>query len=294
MPVADLRRSDIAAVVKRAERQRRSKDVHGRPKVVGGTIAARHVRTVMVSVLVEAVQRDLVDRNVARDVPVPGTRKGDAAHRPTPFRHFGLRDDEGLRNLLTSVDSYGGEPTSIAATKLLLFLFTRPSELRCARWDELTVGADGQPLLVIPRERMKSRREQHEVPLSRQAVAIIEGLRPLTGDTPYLFPNRRDRGRPMGSSTLQRVLERLGVDVTPHGFRHTASTRLHELGFDSLAIEAALAHSDSNRIRARYNMSTFEATRRRMMQAWADCLDNLKAGRKPAGNVIPLRAGGAE
>jgi integrase len=142
---------------------------------------------------------------------------------------------------------------------------------------------------------MKSRRGPHEVALSRQALAIIESLRPLTGDSPHLFPNRRDRIRPMGTSTLQRVLENLGVDVSPHGFRHTASTRLHEMGFDTLAIEAALAHSDSNRIRARYNRSTFEATRRRMMQAWADWLDALKAGREPgASNVIALRAATAE
>jgi hypothetical protein len=127
MPVSEVRRSDVAAVVKRAERQRRSTDAHGRPKVVGGTISARHVRTVIVSVLGEAMQRDLVDRNVARDVPVPGTRKGDAAHRSTPYRHFGLRDDDALRDLMVRVDTYGGDPTSIAATKLLMLLFTRPA-----------------------------------------------------------------------------------------------------------------------------------------------------------------------
>lgn len=293
--VTDIRRADVIALVKRMERQRKGVDGRGRPVRVGGTVAARRVRMIVQAVLGEALQQDLVDHNVAADVPVPGARKGDAAHRPTPIRHFGLADDCKLRDFLLALDAYGGEPATIAAIRLQVLLFVRPTELRLARWDEIGVGVDGGPVLTIARERMKMRREPHVVPLARQALETIEGLRPLTGDSPYLFPHRSDRTRPIGSSTVLRALQALGSDASPHGFRHTASTRLHELGFDSLAIEAALAHRDRNAIRARYNMSGFETARRRMMQAWADWLDDLKAGRKPAAsNVIPLRAASAE
>ena len=121
-------------------------------------------------------------------------------------------------------------------------------------------------------------REQHIVPLSRQALAIFQELHALTGDKRYVFPGARTNGRPMSENTVNAALRRLGYsrdEMTGHGFRSMASTLLNEQGWHRDAIERQLAHAERNAVRAAYNYAEHLPERRKMMQAWADYLDAL-------------------
>ncbi len=135
-------------------------------------------------------------------------------------------------------------------------------------------------------------REPHIVPLSRQAVEILRELQPLTGSGQFVFPSIRTSirtgQRPMSENTINGALRRLGYandEMTGHGFRAMASTCLNEQGWHPDVIELQLAHAERNKVRAAYNRATRLAERRKMMQAWADQLDTLRAGAE----VIPFR-----
>jgi integrase len=124
-------------------------------------------------------------------------------------------------------------------------------------------------------------REQHVVPLARQVAELLNELQPLTGDGPLLFPALRSSQRPISDNTLNAALRRMGYtsdQVVAHGFRSTASTLLNEQGWHPDLIELQLAHAERNKVRAAYNRAERLAERRKMMQAWADYLDGLKAG----------------
>jgi integrase len=129
---------------------------------------------------------------------------------------------------------------------------------------------------------------QHIVPLSTQAVAILEEIQPLTCTGQYIFPSSRGDGRPMSDGTVRTALKTLGYDsdvMSAHGFRTTASTLLNEQGWSPDAIERQLCHMPKDQVRAAYNRAQYLEERRRMMQSWADYLDGLKAG----ADVIPFR-----
>ena len=131
-------------------------------------------------------------------------------------------------------------------------------------------------------------REQHIVPLSSQAIAILRDLQAMTGRSNYVFPGARTNGWPMSENTVNAGLRRLGYtrdDMTGHGFRSMASTILNEQGWHRDAIERQLAHAERNSVRAAYNYAEHLPERRRMMHAWADYLDKLKAGAE----VIPIK-----
>jgi integrase len=186
--------------------------------------------------------------------------------------------------LLRAIDGYVGQRVVAAALKLLPLVFTRPGELRGVEWSEIDLD---RAEWRIPAERMKMRRE-HLVPLSTQAVSILRELHPITGGGRYVFPGLLSPAKPISDNTLNAALRRLGYttdDVTAHGFRTTASTLLNEQGWHPDLIELQLAHMEQNESRAAYNRSLRIEERRRMMQAWADYLDGLRAG----ANVVPLR-----
>ncbi len=128
----------------------------------------------------------------------------------------------------------------------------------------------------------------HIVPLSKQAIAILEAIKPLTSHGQYVFPSSRGNGRPMSDNTIRTALQTLGYDgdvMTAHGFRTTASTLLNEQGWSPDAIERQLAHAPRDHVRAAYNRAQYLDERRRMMQAWADYLDALKQ----RAEIIPFR-----
>jgi len=118
------------------------------------------------------------------------------------------------------------------------------------------------------------------VPLSRQAIAVLRDLQPLTGQVRYVFPSLRTGQRPMSNNTVLAALRRMGYakeEMSGHGFRSMASTLLNEQGWNRDAIERQLAHAEGNSVRAAYNYAEFLPERRKMMQAWADYLDRLAA-----------------
>jgi integrase len=135
--------------------------------------------------------------------------------------------------------------------------------------------------------------EQHLVPLSKQALALLRELQPLTGRGPYLFPSIRSWTRPMSDNTLNAALRRLGYtseEMTGHGFRSLASTCLNEQGYHPDLIELQLAHAERNKVRAAYNKAQRLPERRKMMQAWSDYLDQLRHAAANS-NVVPILAG---
>jgi len=179
--------------------------------------------------------------------------------------------------LLRAIDGFDGYPTTKLALKLAPLVFVRPGELRGAEWSEIDLdGAEWR----IPGARMKMG-EQHIVPLSRQAVAILRELQPLSRGSRYVFPSLLTRDRPMSNNTINTALRRLGYtgdEQTGHGFRSIASTLLNEQGFSPDVIELQLAHAERNKVRAAYNKAQRIPERRRMMQAWSDYLDGLRIG----------------
>ena len=198
-----------------------------------------------------------------------------------------LQSDAEIGGLLRAIDAYHGTPTVRAALRLLPLLFCRPGELRMACWAEVDIDAS---IWEIPADRMKMRRP-HMVPLSVQATVILKDLAELTRHSrdDLLFPSVRHRSRPMSENTLNAAIRSMGYDKsqqTSHGFRHIASTKLHDLGWDSMAIERQLAHKDPNEMRRKYNKAIYWDKRVSMMQAWADYLDSLRSG---SGSIIPIR-----
>ena len=199
--------------------------------------------------------------------------------------HASVTDPKDVASLLRTIETYQGSFVTMSALRLAPMLFVRPGELRHAEWSEIDLD---KAEWRIPATKMKMR-EQHIVPLSRQAVAILGELHPLTGAGRYVFPSVRTSARPMSENTVNAALRRLGYakdEMTGHGFRSMASTLLNEMGWNRDAIERQLAHAERNSIRAAYNFAEFLPERRRMMQAWADHLDVLKAGAK----VTPINA----
>lgn len=177
--------------------------------------------------------------------------------------------------LLRAIDGYDGRLVTKFALRLAPLVFVRPGELRHATWDEFDLV---QREWRIPAGRMKAR-QPHIVPLSRQALALLRELQPLTGDNGFLFPGERAIDRPMSDNTLNAALRRLGYgkdQMTAHGFRAMASTLLNELGWSGDAIERQLAHGERKGSRAVYNYAQYLPERETMMQAWGNYLDHLR------------------
>ncbi|WP_447897132.1 tyrosine-type recombinase/integrase [Stenotrophomonas sepilia] len=195
-------------------------------------------------------------------------------------RHYAsITDPSKIGELLRAIDGYTGQLTTLCALRFAPLVFARPGELRKAEWSEIDFDA-GQ--WCIPAEKMKMG-VAHIVPLSKQALAVLRELHPVTSKSRYIFPSVRSLRDPMSENTVNAALRRLGYgtdDMTGHGFRSMASTLLHEMGWTSDAIERQLAHAERNPIKAAYNRAEHLPERRRMMQAWADYLDKLKTGAK--------------
>lgn len=190
-----------------------------------------------------------------------------------------ITDPLKMGELLRAIDGYSGSFVVRCAMKLAPLVFVRPGELRKAEWAEFDLDA---AVWRIPAGKMKMR-EEHIVSLPVQAVATLRELHPLTGRGQYLFPGERSASRPMSENTVNAALRRMGFDkdtMTGHGFRAMASTRLNEMGWTPDVIERQLAHAERNKVRAAYNRAQYLDERTRMMQAWADYLDGLRAGGK--------------
>lgn len=214
-------------------------------------------------------------RNPAADVT-----PGDVL-APRRKANYARIDAKELPALLRKIEGYQGAPTTRLAMKLMAHTFVRTGELIGARWDEFDLSAGRWD---IPAERMKMK-APHIVPLSSQAVEVLQVLHGVTGGRALLFPGERDHDKPMSNNTILKALERMGYKgrMTGHGFRGLASTVLHEQGYDHQHIELQLAHAERNAVSAAYNHALYLRQRAEMMQAWGDYLEGLTRG-----NVVPL------
>jgi integrase len=208
-----------------------------------------------------------------------------ALKSPAVRHHAAITDPAKIGELLRAIEGFSGQPVVAAALKFTPLVFVRPGELRKAVWEEFDL--DGA-MWRIPAERMKMK-AAHLVPLSKQAVAILRQLHALTGRGEYVFPSVRTRDRPISENTVNAALRALGYtndEMTAHGFRSMAATRLNEMGWRADAIERQLAHAESNKVRDAYTSAAqYLDERKKMMQEWADYLDALRIGAK----VLPIK-----
>jgi len=267
-PITSLRAPDILPTLRAVEAK-------------GTNYTAKKLRQYCESIFAFAVATGQTERNVGTDL------RGALAPCKVKNRPA-ITDPKGVAQLLRAIDGYTGSPVTLGALKMAPLVFVRPGELRQMEWAEVDLDADNGPQWSIPAEKMKMR-VPHIVPLAKQAVAALEELHPLTGSGRYVFPCNRTKGRCMSNMTINAALRRLGYEqgeMCAHGFRAMASTMLNELGWPQDAIERQLAHAERNKVRATYNRALLLPERRRMMQAWADYLDKLKAGAK----VTPMHS----
>ncbi len=264
-PVASLTAPDFLAVARRVEER-------------GAIESAHRILQNCGQIMRYAIATGRAERD-----PVADLR---GALPPAPKRHHAaVTDTKAIGGLLRALDDYTGTFAVRCALRLAPLVFCRPGELRQAEWSEFDLDA---AQWNIPAHRMKMR-EPHLVPLSAQAVAILEELQPLTGRGRYVFPGARDPKRPMSDNAINAALRRMGFDkdtMTAHGFRAMARTVLDEsLGFRPDYIEHQLAHAVRDPNGRAYNRTAHLAERKKMMQAWADYLDQLRA----EGNVVPMQ-----
>jgi integrase len=269
-PVSDISAPELLDVLRAVERRGRYE-------------TARRLRSCCGMVFRYAIATGRAERDPSADLRGALTVH-KVNHRAT------IVDPNGIGALLRAIDSFEGQPSTWFALRLAPHVFVRPGELRHAEWSEFDLDA---AVWSIPAEKMKMRRP-HRVPLSRQSNDIVRELKEITGNGRWLFPSVRTVLRPISENTLNAALRRLGYaseDMSTHGFRAMAATRLNETGrWNPDAIERQLAHEEANAVRRAYTHATeYWAERVEMMQAWSDYLDELRRG----GSVVPFPKGRA-
>ncbi|MFB0713572.1 integrase domain-containing protein [Buttiauxella noackiae] len=209
-------------------------------------------------IMTYAVNTGLIDSNPASGV-------GMAFERPKKQNMPTLRPEE-LPKLMRSLVMSNLTVSTRCLIEWQLLTLARPSEASGTLWDEIDLDAK---LWTIPAERMKAKRE-HVVPLSAQALEILEIMKPISAHRKHVFPSRNDPKQPMNSQTANAALKRIGYGgkLVAHGLRSIASTAMNEAGFNADIIEAALAHSDKNEVRRAYNRTTYLTQRQELMDWW--------------------------
>jgi integrase len=183
--------------------------------------------------------------------------------------------------LLKSIDDFeGGMPETKLALRLMPLVLTRPGELQAMEWSEIFDLDGDRPLWIVPAHKTKTRKNDHRVPLSRQAVEIIRELRTISRGSKFVFQNGRTITRCMSNSAMLSALRRMGYaksEMSVHGFRASASSMLNESGlWHRDAIERQLSHEDDDAVRAAYARADFWSERVKLMQWWADKCDELR------------------
>ena len=254
-PIGDIKPLELLEVLRKIEAR-------------GALEQAHRVMQICGAVYRYAVATGKAEGDITRDLR--------GAIPPKKTKHFPtITDPEKVGALMRAIDGYDGSFVVASALRMAPRVFVRPGELRWAVWSEFNLE---KAEWRIPADRMKMD-EQHIVPLSAQVCTILENLQAVTGDGKFLFPGLRKKEQPISDAAVNAALRRLGYEqeeLTGHGFRSMASTLLNELGWNRDAIERQLAHAERNSIRAAYNFAEFLPERRRMMQAWADYLEELK------------------
>jgi len=252
-PIADITAPELLAMLRRVESR-------------GALDTAHRVHQNCGQVFRYAIATGRAQRDPSADLrgalPPPSRQ-----HYPT------ITEPKAIGALLRAIDGYTGTYSTRYALRLAPMLFVRPSDLRKAEWCEFNLD---KAEWRIPAKRMKMK-AVHIVPLSTQAVKIIQELYCVSGAGKYVFPSVRTMSKPMSDNTVNAALHRLGYkgEFVAHGFRHMASTLLNEQGWNRDAIERQLAHAERDGVRAAYNYAEYLPERKCMMQGWADYLDGL-------------------
>lgn len=258
-PIASIEAPEVLAVLRRLEERGKLETAHRLKQIISQVF--RH------AVATCRVRRD----------PVPDLKGALASVNGK--HHASIKTPTELGGLMRAIYSYPAGFVTGCALKLAAMLFVRPGELRHAEWTEIDFDA---AQWRIPAEKMKMRRP-HIVPLSTQALAVLRELHPLTKASKYVFPSVRNNRDPMSENTINAALRTMGYShdqMTGHGFRSTASTMLHEMGWNTDVIERQLAHAERNKVKAAYNHAEYLPERRKLMQAWSDHLDALRQERR--------------
>jgi len=259
MPIAQVKASDLLDAIQKIEKRGTIETAH-RALMFCGQVFRYAIAT-------DRAQADL--SLVLKGALIPINEK----------HHASITDPKQVADLLRAIDGYDGAELTKLALKLAPLVFVRPGELRNAEWSEFDLDA-GEWRLPAHKMKMKA---VHIVPLSKQAVGIMEALKAHRSIGKYVFSGLRSADRAMSENTINAALRRLGYtkeQMTGHGFRSMASTILHEQGWPHEAIERQLAHAERNKVSAAYNYAEHLPKRREMMQSWADYLDGLRNGAK--------------
>ncbi len=263
-PIADIKPPELLQVLRKVEAR-------------GAHDTAIRLRAICSQIFRYAISIGKAERDISADL------KG--ALEPAERKHFAtITEPKEIGALLRAIDGYTGSYIVRHALQLAPLVFVRPGELRHAEWTEFNLD---NAEWIIPADKMKKKRK-HIVPLSSQAVDILKSIHQLTGNARYVFHSERTNTRPMSENTINAALRRLGYSkeqMTGHGFRSMASTRLNEQGFNIDWIELQLAHSEGNSVRAAYNYAQYLPERKEMMQWYSDYLYRLRDGAE----IIPFR-----
>lgn len=265
-PIAEISAPELLAVLRKMEKR-------------GAVETAHRARGIAGMVFRYAIATGRAERNPASDLI-------GALESPQTEHFASLTEPAQVAPLLRALWGYDGGAVVRAALKLAPLLFARPGELRAARWEDIDLDAKEWRYIATKTGTA------HVVPLANQVVEVLRELEPLTGRGEYVFPSLRGKGRPMSENTVNAAMRRMGFDsktMTGHGFRAMARTILDEvLGFRPDYIEHQLAHAVRDPNGRAYNRTAHLAERRKMMQAWADYLGELRTG----SNVILLKTAG--
>lgn len=254
-PIDEITSAQVLDVLKAIERSGKRKTAHRIRSIIG------------------AVFRHAIMTLRANNDPTSALRGALLPHRGTPMA--AVTEAREVGELMRAIDAYDGWPTKRLGLLFSALTFARPTEIRFADWSEIDIeGA----CWSIPKERMKKDRP-HLVPLSPQAVVVLNKVRRITGNEGVVFPSMKFKGKPMGGSELRKALIEIGFGkghMTHHGFRAMASTILNERGFRSEVIEMQLAHVEANQVRRAYNRAQYWDERVELMEKWADLLDEFR------------------
>lgn len=256
-PIASIKPGEVMAAVKKIE---------GR----GASDQAGRVLQRVKSIFRWAVVHERIDSNPMLDLmPSEILKPREVQHRPALA-------DRALPEFLAKLAAYEGDVHTVQALKLLMLTATRPGEVRGARWAEIDLDA---ALWTIPPERMKMKAE-HRVPLSLQAIEVLKTMQALSGDRELVFPSPFYPSKSLSENTFNSALARMGYKgtATAHGFRALFSTVANESDWDADVIERQLAHKERNEVRAAYHRTTYMIERAKLLQWWADYLDQRGKG----------------
>lgn len=256
-PITDISAPEILDCIKRIQKQNKLETAHRTLQSAG-------------QVFRYAVQTGRTVRDVTADL------KG-ALPSPTVTHMASFVEPKQVAELLRAIDGFTGTFTVQTALRIAPLIFVRPGELRTAKWADIDLEAGEW------RYRVSKTKTDHLVPLSTQAIALLQDLYPVSGHGEFVFMGGHDPKKPMSEAAINAALKRMGYDtkteITGHGFRAMARTLLHErLNIDPHIIEHQLAHKVPDALGGAYNRTRFIEQRKEMMQAWSDYLDELKNG----------------